>query len=349
MEERMKAWVIEDKFGIDALKLVERETPKPGYGEALVRVRAVSLNYRDLPFVKGLINAEHPRPLIPASDAAGEVVAVGEGVTRVKVGDRVATHFSNWIGGRATYPLMYGATPGGSYDLSLGTPHPGVLSEYTRFSAERLVRVPEHLSFEEASTLPVAGITAWSALFVNDAPLKAGETVLVQGTGGVAIFAVQLARAAGARVIVTSSSDEKLARAKEIGAHEGINYKKNPAWDVRTLELTGGVGADYIVDVTGSELARSVNAVRVGGQVSVVGVLAGISAQLELYPLLSKKARLQGIFTGSRDHFEDLNRAVEQHRLRPVVARVFPFAKARDAFAQLESNQFVGKIVIAGV
>ena len=344
----MKAWVVEDKFGIDALKLVERETPKPRYGEALLRVRAVSLNYRDLTFVNGTINPEHPRPLIPASDAAGEVVAIGEGVTRVKAGDRVATHFSNWIGGRATHALMFGATPGGSYDLSLGAPHPGVLSEYTRFSAERLVRIPEHLSFEEASTLPIAGLTAWHALFVNESPLKAGETVLVQGTGGVATFAVQLARAAGARVIVTSSSDEKLARAREIGAHEGINYKKTAAWDVRALELTGGLGVDYVVDVSGSELARSINAVRAGGQVSVVGVLAGSSAQVDLYPLLTKKARLQGIFVGSRDHFEDLNRAVAQHRLRPVVHRVVPFDKAREAFEQLKSTQFVGKIVIAG-
>ncbi|WP_394843742.1 NAD(P)-dependent alcohol dehydrogenase [Pendulispora brunnea] len=344
----MKAWVIEDKFGIDALKLVERETPKPGPGEVLLRVRAVSLNYRDLAFVEGLASPQHPRPLIPASDAAGEVAAVGDGVTRVKVGDRVVTHFSNWLGGRATHARMYGATPGGSYDLSFGTPHQGVLSEYTSFSAERLVHFPEHLSFEEASTLPIAALTAWHSLFLNESPLKAGETVLVQGTGGVAIFAIQLARAAGARVIVTSSSDEKLARAREIGAHEGINYKKNPDWDVRALELTGGQGVDIVVDVTGSELGRSIHAVRAGGQVSVVGVLAGITAKLDIYPLLTKKARLQGIFTGSRDHFEDLNRAIAQHRLRPVVDRVVPFEKAREAFGQLRSNQFVGKIVIAG-
>jgi len=345
----MKAWIVEGKYGIDALKIVEQETPKPRRGEVLLRVRAVSLNYRDLMFVEGRVNPEHPLPLSPLSDAAGEVAAVGEGVTRVKVGDRVAGHFSRWIGGRATSASMFDATPGGLYDLSLGTsPHPGVLAEYVRFDAERVVRVPEHLSFEEASTLPITGVTAWHALFV-DAPVRAGDTVLVQGTGGVSVFAIQLAHAAGARVIVTSSSDQKLERAKKLGAHEGINYKSTPAWDTRALELTGGAGVDIVVDVTGHELGRSLNALRVGGQVSVVGALAGMSSQVDIYTMLQKKARLQGIFVGSRDWFEDLNRALALHQLHPVVDRTYPFERAPEALLHLRDGQFFGKLVIKGL
>jgi NADPH:quinone reductase-like Zn-dependent oxidoreductase len=337
----MKAWIIDGKLGLDALKLVEREAPRPGRGEVLVRVRAASLNYRDLMVVSGLYNPSLPLPFIPVSDGAGEVAAIGEGVTRVKVGDRVVGAFSQrWLGGRPTRDAV-GST--------LGSPRPGVLAEYAIFDEGGAVRFPEHLSFEEASTLPIAGVTAWHALFV-DAPVRPGDSVLVQGTGGVAVFAIQLARAAGARVIVISSSDEKLARAKEIGAHELVNYNETPAWDERVLELTGGAGVDLVVDVAGGDaLARSINAVRMGGQVSLVGLLAGTTANVPVVPLLQKRVRLQGIQVGSRELFEDLNRAIERQRLRPVIDRVYPFEEAAQAIAALKGGgSYVGKLVIAG-
>ncbi|WP_394827678.1 NAD(P)-dependent alcohol dehydrogenase [Pendulispora albinea] len=345
----MKAWIIDGKFGFDALKIVERETPKPRRGEVLVRVRAASLNYRDLTFVEGNANPDHPLPLIPVADGAGEVAAVGEGVTRAKVGDRVTWTFASWLGGRPTTTNMFDATPGGLYVLGLGRPPTqGALAEYAVFDQERIVHIPEHLSFEEASTLPIAGVTAWHALF-GEHPVRSGDTVLVQGTGGVATFAIQLARAAGARVIVTSSSDEKLARAREIGAHEGINYKKTPAWDQRALELTDGRGVDVVVDVSGAELGRSVNALRVDGQVSVIGFLSGFAAQVDILPLLMKNARIQGIFVGPRDWFEDLNSALVRHRIHPIIDRTYPFEKAAEAIAQLRSGNYVGKLVIKGV
>ncbi|MFT3775700.1 MAG: NAD(P)-dependent alcohol dehydrogenase [Minicystis sp.] len=336
----MKAWIIDGKFGLDAFALVERETPKPRRGEVLVRVRAASLNYRDLMVVSGLYNGAQPLPFIPVSDGAGEVVAIGEGVTRVGVGDRVAGAFAQrWVGGRPTVETMRGST--------LGTPRPGLLAEYVVLDEEGTVRIPDHLSFEEASTLPCAGVTAWHALFV-DAPLRPGDTVLVQGTGGVAVFAIQLARAAGARVIVISSSDEKLARAEQIGAHDLVNYKKTPAWDERAKELTGGAGVDIVVDVAGGEtLARSVNALRIGGQVSLVGLLAGTTAPVDVLQLLIKKVRIQGINVGSREWFEDMNRAITHHRLRPVVDRVYPFEKAPEAVAALKEGSYVGKLVVS--
>ncbi|AUX39982.1 NADPH:quinone oxidoreductase [Sorangium cellulosum] len=336
----MKAWIVEGKFGIASLKLAEREAPRPRAGEVLVRVRAASINYRDLMVIDGVYNPTQPLPFIPVSDGAGEVVAVGEGVARVRVGDRVAGAFiQGWPGGRGAPEVMLGST--------LGSPRDGVLAEYALFDEGGAVVLPKHLSFEEASTLPIAGVTAWRALFV-DAAVRAGDTVLVQGTGGVAVFAIQLARAAGARVIVTSSSDEKLARAREIGAHDTINYKATPAWDERALELTGGVGADVVVDVAGSTLPRSLNALRPGGQVSLIGLLAGATAQVDVVRMLQKKARIQGIYVGSREDFDDLNRALVQHRIRPVVDRAYSFEEAPAAIEALRGAAHFGKLVIRG-
>ncbi len=342
----MKAWMLEKSFGIDSLAIGERETPRPGPHEVLIRVRAVSLNYRDLVFVEGKAMPHHPLPLVPGADCAGEVVAVGAATRRVAVGDRVAATFSRWRGGKPQHAELFDATPGGLYDTTLGVPpRDGVLAEYALFDEERVVKTPAHLSFEEASTLPVAGVTAWHALFV-DTPLRAGDTVLVQGTGGVATFATQLARAAGVRVIVTSRSDEKLARAKEIGAHEVINYRTTPAWDERARELTAGVGVDLVVDVTGGELGRSINALRTGGQVSVIGFLSGFASQVDIFPLLLKNARIQGLFVGDRDMFDGLNAAISLHRLRPVVDRVYPFEQANKAIAELAHGNYVGKLVV---
>jgi NADPH:quinone reductase-like Zn-dependent oxidoreductase len=277
---------------------------------------------------------------VPVSDRAGDVVAVGDGVSRVRVGERVAATFGRWQGGKPTHAVTSGAT--------LGAPHDGMLAEYVLVDEDMAVRVPDYLSFEEASTLPIAGVTAWHALFV-DQPIRPGDSVLVQGTGGVAIFAIQLARAAGAYVFVVSSSDEKLARAKEIGAHEGLNYVKEPNWDAWVHERTNGVGVDLVLDVAGSTLTRSLGAVRMGGQVSSVGFLGGAQAPVDMFPLLVKKIRIQGIWVGTRDHFEDMNRALVQHRLHPVIDRTYAFEKADEAIAALRDGAYVGKLVIKGV
>lgn len=334
----MKAWIIDGRFGLDALRLVERATPRPGHGEVLVRVRAASLNARDVGVAEGFYFPDLKLPLVPLSDCAGEVVALGEGVTRVRVGDRVAGTFQRWIAGRPTSAVLE----------TLGGPRDGVLAEYVVLDAEGVVRFPDHLGFEEAATLPIAGVTAWQALF-TEGRVGPGSTVVVQGTGGVSTFAIQLARAAGARVIATSGSDEKLARARELGAHEGINYRTTPAWDERVLSLTGGEGADVVVDMAGGELDRSIRALRLGGQVSLVGLVTNPTARFELVPAFLHRARLQAIDVGSREMFEELNRALAVHRLRPVIAHTYPFEQAPEALAALKTGGHVGKLVIAGV
>lgn len=344
----MKTWMLETSFGVDALRIVEREPQRPGPHEVLIRVHAIALNYRDWVFVDGRVMPDHPLPLVPGADCAGVVAAVGPGTSRVRVGDRVAATFNRWQAGRPQHRELVDATPGGIYDLSLGVrPRDGVLAETAVFDEARVVHVPPHLSFEEAATLPVAGVTAWHALF-GDNPLRVGETVVVQGTGGVATFAIQLAAAAGARVIVTSSSDAKLAKAKLIGADDGINYRTNPAWDDAVLDLTHGVGADVVVDVTGGQLGRSIHALRTGGRVVVIGFLSGFASQVDIFPLLLKNARIQGIFVGSREMFEGLAAAVTKHRLRPVIDRVYAFEDAPAAIAALADGDYVGKLVVRG-
>jgi NADPH:quinone reductase-like Zn-dependent oxidoreductase len=302
-------------------------------------MKAVSLNYRDLLTVRGHYNPKQPLPLVPCSDGVGEVVGVGEGVTRVAVGDRVATAFSQtWIGGPPSKNKLRG---------TLGGPLDGTLAEQMVLSAEGVVRVPDHLTDDEAATLPCAALTAWSAL-VEQGSVTAGDVVLVQGTGGVSIFALQFARLLGARVIVTSSSDAKAERAREIGAWRTINYAEDEKWGAAARELTDGVGVDHVVEVGGAgTLAQSLAAARVGGEVSVIGVLSGVASELNIIPLLMQQLRLQGILVGSREGFERMNRAVEAHGLRPVVDRVFGFDEASDAFAYMASAQHVGKICIA--
>jgi NADPH:quinone reductase-like Zn-dependent oxidoreductase len=334
----MKAWIIE-KLGIESLRLVDRPRPTPRRGELLVRIRAASLNYRDLMVIGGKYLVDQPLPLVPVSDGAGEVVEVGEGVTRFRAGDRVIGAYAQaWVAGPARRESAH---------AMLGAPLDGVLAEYAVFAEIGAVHAPAHLSFEEASTLPIAAVTAWDALFGHQA-LHAGETVVVQGTGGVAVFAIQLARAAGATVVVTSSSEAKLARARELGAHHGIDYRRHPAWDERVLELTAGEGADLLVDVAGGDLRRSVRAVRHAGQVSLVGALTGPAAELDIIPLLVKQVRLQGIHVGSRVAFEALNRALEAHRIHPVVDRTFAFDEAPEAFRALAKAEHFGKLVVRG-
>jgi NADPH:quinone reductase-like Zn-dependent oxidoreductase len=334
----MKAFRIHEFGGPDSLRLDDVPDPAPGAGQVLVRMRAASLNYRDLMVAKGLYSKNLALPLIPLSDGAGEVIATGAGVSRVKVGDRVAGIFmQTWIAGELTDSAAKSA---------LGAAVGGVLAEHVVLSEDGVVPIPDHLTFEEASTLPCAGVTAWHALF-GEGSLLPGETVLIQGTGGVSLFALQFAQLAGARVIATSSSDEKLERVLALGASGGINYKTHPDWEKRALALTSGQGVDQVIEVGGSgTLGKSLRAVRSGGRISMIGVLSGGSGDVSLFPVLMKNVRVQGIFVGSRAMFESMNRAVSLHRLRPIVDRVFPFEQAPEALRYMESGAHFGKIVI---
>jgi NADPH:quinone reductase-like Zn-dependent oxidoreductase len=334
----VRAIEIRGQFGLEHLVLAERPEPRPGPGQILLRMRAVSLNYRDLLTVRGEYNPNQPLPLVPCSDGAGEVVAVGEGVSRFRAGDRAVPIFAaSWIAGEPTRDKLRS---------TLGGPLDGTLCERMVVSEQSAVRPPEHLSDEEAACLPCAGLTAWSALVTHGA-IRAGDTVVVQGTGGVSVFALQFAALAGARVIVTSSSDEKLERARTLGAWHGINYRQEPRWERRVRELTGGVGADHVVEVGGAQtLAQSLSAVRSGGRISLIGILSGHVADLNINPILMRQVRVQGIFVGDREGFEAMNRAIEQHRLHPVVDRVFPFEQAREAFEVLAGGGHFGKLSI---
>src|SRR5262245_22368567 len=318
----MNVYEIRETKGIDALVLVEREAPKAGPGQVLIRVHAASLNYRDLLIVRGQYMRGLKLPLIPLSDGAGEIVETGSGVTRVKVGDRVAGIFmQGWLSGDVSAYHPQGAL-GGALD--------GMLAEYVVLHEDGVVHIPSHLSYEEAATLPCAAVTAWNAL--TNWVLKPGISVLAQGTGGVSIFALQFAEMVGAGVIVTSSSDDKLKKAAAMGAIGLINYRSTPDWDRRVLELTEGTGVDHIIEVGGpGTLARSLNAVRVGGRVSLIGLLTGVQDVINPMPILGKQIQVQGIFVGSREMFEDMNRAITLHQLRPVIDRVFPFEEAREA------------------
>ena len=333
----MRVWQI-SSFGVDSLEFVERPTPSPDAGEVLVKVRAISFNYRDLLVVKGLYNPKLKLPRIPVSDGAGEVVAVGDGVTLWKPGDRVAGIFmQNWLDGPPT-AIKSRRALGGDID--------GMLAEYVVLKETGVVGLPEHLSFQEAATLPCAGVTAWNALSVGD--LKPGSTVLIQGTGGVAIFALQLARLRGARVLGISSSFEKLERAYSLGLDAGLDYKENPEWDRWALDETGGQGVDLVVEVGGmATLPRSLRALRIGGAIAQVGVLsgAGDAAAFPIGTILHKQVRMQGIYVGSRKDFEDLNKAISLAVLRPV-GENFHWSQAREALARMEEGSHFGKLVL---
>lgn len=334
----MKAFEIQNKFGLDSLTLTERPDPKPSYGQVLIKLRSLSLNYRDLMVVKGLYNPKLPLPLIPFSDGVGEVVAIGSGVTRVNIGDRVAgIFFQKWLAGELTAEKA---------ESALGGAIEGMLAEYVVLHEDGVVSVPEHLTDEEAASLPCAAVTAWNALFTCGG-LKAGDTVLIQGTGGVSIFALQFALLAGARVIATSSSDEKLERVLQLGASDGINYKQTPDWSKKVRELTAGDGVDYVVEVGGAgTLTESLRAVRYGGQISLIGVLTGGSAEINTASILMKNVKVQGIYVGSREMFEAMNSAIALHKLHPVCDRVFPFHEAPEALKYMETGSHFGKICI---
>jgi NADPH:quinone reductase-like Zn-dependent oxidoreductase len=331
----MRAWQI-SSFGVDSLEFVERPTPSPGPGEVLIKVHAISFNYRDLLMIKGLYNPKLKLPRIPCSDGAGKVAAVGEGVTAWKPGDRVAGIFmQNWQDGVLTAAKAKGAL-GGDID--------GMLAEYVVLHENGLVAIPEHLSFEEAATLPCAAVTAWNALSAGN--LKPGATVLIQGTGGVSIFALQLARLRGARVLGISGSHEKLERAYSLGLDAGLNYRDNPEWDQWALEETGGEGVDLVVEVGGlGTIARSLRAIRIGGVIAQVGVLTGPADPLPLPFILHKMAHIQGIYVGSRKDFEDLNKAISLALLRPV-GENFNWSQAREALRRMEEASHFGKLVL---
>jgi NADPH:quinone reductase-like Zn-dependent oxidoreductase len=333
----MRVWQI-SSFGIDSLEFVERRNPEPGPGEVLVKVHAISFNYRDLMVVKGLYNPKLKLPRIPVSDGAGEIATVGEGVTAWKAGDRVAAIFmQNWLDGPPSADKSRGAL-GGDID--------GMLAEFVVLKETGLVAIPEHLSFQEAATLPCAAVTAWNALSVGD--LKPGGTVLIQGTGGVAIFALQLARLRGARVLGISSSGEKLERAYSLGLDAGLNYKESPEWDRWAMDETGGEGVDLVVEVGGiATLPRSLRALRIGGAIAQVGVLTGATdpVAFPVASVLHKQVRLRGIYVGSRRDFQDLNKAISLTQLRPV-GENFHWSQAREALARMEEGSHFGKLVL---
>ena len=329
---------LRDGFGLDHLQLESQDVPEPGPTEVHVRFHAASLNYRDLSIALGTYNPSMALPRILGSDAAGEVITVGSQVTSLQPGDRVASlFFQNWQDGEITQATGKAA---------LGGPIDGVFATDRLLPATGLIRIPSSLSWQAAATLPCAALTAWNAL-VEKGELHAGETVLILGTGGVSLFALQLAKAHGANVILTSSSDEKLARGQALGADEIINYRTTPEWDAEVLRLTGGRGVDHVVEVGGSgTLPRSLNAVRVSGHIHLIGVLSEPGKGVDVLPILRRSIYLNGVYVGSRAMFERLNAAVVAMQLEPVIDRVFPFAESRAAFAHLQSGNHFGKIVL---
>jgi NADPH:quinone reductase-like Zn-dependent oxidoreductase len=335
----MRVFQIEGGWGFDHLRLSTRPDPRPGPGQVLLRMKAASLNYRDLVVPdRGYGQYTGMLPLIPISDGVGEVVEVGAGTTRVKVGDRVCPAFmQRWIGGELNLERITG---------SLGGPIDGVMADLMVLPEDGVSTVPAHLTDAQAATLPCAALTAWSAL-VTEGGLRAGDRLLVQGTGGVALFALQFAKLAGAHVTVISSSDDKLARAKALGADAGINYVAEPEWAKASRAITGGAGFDHILELGGERtLPQSLRCIRPGGTISMIGVLSGGTMSASLGLVVTRQVRLQGITVGSRDGFEAMLRAIGQHRLEPVVDRVFAFEQLKDAMAHLKAGAHFGKVCI---
>ncbi len=333
----MKAIKLAAPGGLDNLNVVDIEAREPGPGEIRVRNHASSLNFHDYVVVTGLLPTEDGR--IPISDGAGVVEAVGEGVTEFAVGDKVmSVFFPNWEGGPATMPRML-EVPGDMAD--------GFASETITMPTQCFTRMPAGYSYEQAATLPCAALTAWRALMV-EAQVKPGDTVLVQGSGGVSVFALQFAKAAGCNVIATSSSDEKLARLSDMGADQLINYRSTEAWGDEVLSLTGGAGADVIVEVGGSgTLAQSVRAVAFSGHISMIGVLTGISGEVPTAELFQKNAVISGITVGSRQHQQDMVEGIEANGIAPVISDSFALDAIADAFRLQESQGHFGKICLS--
>ncbi len=336
----MKSWQI-SRFGVDALTLVDQPAPQPGPHDVLVRWRAFSLNYRDLVIVQGSYLPNLPFPYVPLSDGAGEIIAVGANVTDWKIGDRVAGHYiQSWLAGAATPENLRRSL---ASNLA-----PGLAAESSVLPADGVVRLPAHLSFEEAATLPIAGVTAWNALF-GRSDLRPGDWVVFEGTGGVSLFGLQLAHAAGFRTIITSSSDDKLARATALGADATINYRTVPDWSKRVRAITGGRGAALVLEVGGpASFPEALHSVALGGRIAIVGFLSGHDLPVSVLDLIGNLTTIHGLRVGSRADFAALNRALERDRIRPVVDRVFEFAELPAAFARLGRGEHFGKIVVRG-
>jgi NADPH:quinone reductase-like Zn-dependent oxidoreductase len=333
----MKCYELQATGGFEGVRLVERATPKAGPRQVLVKVKAASLNYRDVMIAGGGYARGVKLPVIPLSDGAGEVAEAGAEVRNVKAGDKVAgIFFQRWLAGPVR-PDIQEAALGGTAD--------GMLTEYALLDGDGVVRVPDQLSFAEAATLPCAALTAWHGL-VEAGGVKPGDTVLLLGTGGVSIFGLQFAKLAGARAIITSSSDDKLERARKMGADETINYRRVPEWPDKVRELTNGRGVDHVLEVVGSD-AKSLGAVRPGGHIAIIGARAGHSSELDRRQILGKGVRISGINVGSRAMFEAMNRAIATNGLRPVIDRSYPFAEAQGAYRDFATGQHFGKVVVS--
>ena len=333
----MRAYRLE-AFGLEHLKLLDAAPPRPGPGEVVLDVKALSLNYRDLMVVKGLYNPKLKLPATPLSDGAGVVSAVGAGVTRVRVGDKVMSHFvADWREG--PFRQEYTGT-------TLGTPGPGLAAEQVTVPAEAVLPLPQGYDFAQAATLPIAALTAWSAL-ITVGNVQPSQVIMTLGTGGVSIFALQLAKALGARVIITSRSDEKLDRARKLGADHTINYEKTPAWEQMALEFTGGTGVDLMVETAGpGTLDQSLKATRAGGTIALLGALTGRQGQITTGLVLMKRLHIVGIMVDSRTAFDALSRFLVEHRIQPVIDQRFPFAQLPEALRYMEAGRHFGKIVV---
>jgi len=335
----MKVFQIQDDWSMEHLRLATRPDPRPGSGQVLLRMKTATLNYRDLVVpMRGYGSHTGTLPLIPVSDGVGEVVETGAGVTRVRTGDRVCPHFAQaWISGEPTPERLA---------QSLGGPVDGTMAEYMVLPEEGVAKVPAHLTDEQAASLPCAALTAWSAIVTHDR-IGPGSRVLVQGTGGVALFALQFAKLRGAQVTLISSSDEKIARARALGADAAINYLRTPEWYKATRAITGGHGYDHIVELGGEKtLPQSLRCIRRGGTLSMIGVLSGGMLSAPLGLVVTRQVRLQGITVGNRDGFEAMLRAIGQHRIEPVIDKVFPFEQLKEAMAYLKSGAHFGKVCI---
>lgn len=335
----MRTYEIHGDWGLANLRLTTRPDPQPGPGEVLLKMQASSLNYRDLVVLEGGYGSfTGSLPIVPLSDGAGEVVAVGDGVRRVAVGDRVCPmFFRDWIGGEPDLARL---------TQSLGGPLDGTMSDYMCVPESAVSRVPAAFGPEQAACLPCAGVTAWRALAVLSAT-RPGEHVLIQGSGGVALFALQFARLFGAHITVISSSDEKIERLRAMGADAAINYVRTPEWARATREITGGRGYDQIIELGGEKtLPQSLRCIRPGGTISMIGVLSGGALQASLGHIVTRQVRMQGITVGNRDDFEQMCRAIEQHGVAPVIDRTFAFEELVPAFERLKSGRQFGKICI---
>ena len=333
----MKSYVLH-KFGMEHLVMEDSPEPVAGRGEVIVDLKSASLNFRDLMVIKGLYNPHLPLPSVPLSDGAGVISAAGEGVKTLKVGDKVMTHFiSEWLDGKLQEKMVAS---------TLGIPRQGMLTQKVALPEYALLTIPADYDFKEASTLPIAALTAWSAL-VTEGNIKAGKTVLTLGTGGVSIFALQFAKSMGATVIITSKSDEKLERAKKLGADYTINYEKHPDWHKEVIRLTGGLGADITVENGGAgTLEKSMAATRVNGMIAMLGALTGLKSELLIAPILMRRLKIAGILVDSKAHFLDMVKAIEATGIKPVIDKTFKFEEAPEALKYMERGSHFGKIVV---